>query len=350
MSPSDGEAPFWADRLAHAVGAAHVAADGARVRVRPGAPAELVDVVRIAGEVSARVGVGIADGIDLDLARMCNVLHVDETSLLVSAQAGITLEALEATLAERGLTLGALPSWSRARTLGAALAAPRPSEAWPRTGRFVQACAGIAALLADGTELSTRVAPRKATGPDLMHVVVGARGALGLITAATIRVQRRQEARLEAAFRLPAMPDALAVARALLVRGGRPDDLWVLADGTLALRVEGPEPLVHAERALAEELVRARGGEPVRYLPPPRVTAPPYERAVPIDAVDRAVPAPGFVGDAVRVVGWHVAGACVIDSARAPEPPRQPPDAALFAAMKARLDPDQRFVSWPGAA
>jgi hypothetical protein len=121
----------------------------------------------------------------------------------------------------------------------------------------------------------------------------------------------------------------------------------VLGDGTLALRVDGPEPLAQAERALCEEIVRGLGGEPVRYVPPPRVTAPPFERAEPIDTIDTAVAAPELVGDDVRVIGWHVAGACVIDRARAPEPPRQPPDPALFAAMKQRLDPDRRFIPWP---
>ena len=93
------ESPFWADRLVHAVGALNVMAQSGRALVRPGAPAELCDIVRIAGEVGARVGVGLGagnqEGIDLDLSRMCNVLDLDETSLLVSVQSGITVEALE---------------------------------------------------------------------------------------------------------------------------------------------------------------------------------------------------------------------------------------------------------------
>src|SRR5690242_18050314 len=97
--------------------------------------------------------------------RMHNILHLDETSLLVTAQAGVTFQALEEELAARGLTLGPLPAWARGRTLGALLAAPRPSEAAPRIGRFTRACAGVQGLLPDGTEIATRVAPRKATGP-----------------------------------------------------------------------------------------------------------------------------------------------------------------------------------------
>lgn len=342
MSNERGQGPFWSDRLAHAVGPVHVTKRGAQVRVQPGAPAELVDVLRVAAEVSATVGVGVEEGIDLDLSRMANVLHLDETSLLVSAQAGITAAALEARLRERGLTLGSLPPWSQTRTLGALLAAPRLAEAWPRGGRFVAACAGIAAILADGTELATKVAPRKATGPDLLHLLVGARGTLGLITAATIRVQRRQEARLEAAFRLPNLTAGLLAARALLVRGARPDDLWVDSDGQLALRIEGPEALVQAERELAETVVRSHGGEPERYRPPPRVEAPPRETALsPSTLAAPVLPAGG------RVVGWHVAGACIIDPTCAPLPPPPPP--APFAALKQTLDPAQRFVSWPGA-
>src|SRR5690348_1829303 len=110
--------PFWAERLAHAVGVANVDGDGGRVRVRPGAPAEIADVVRIAGEIGAVIavgenragdGVGAGERIVLDLGRMSSVLDLDETSLLVSAQAGVTFEALESLLAERSLTLGPLP-------------------------------------------------------------------------------------------------------------------------------------------------------------------------------------------------------------------------------------------------
>ncbi|MDB4967256.1 MAG: linked oxidase domain protein [Myxococcales bacterium] len=347
------EAPFWADRLVHAVGAAHVMSENGRALVRPGAPAELVDVMRIAGEVGAAVGIGLgahnAGGIDVDLSRMCNVLYLDETSLTVTVQCGITVEALEHALGERSLTLGAaLPPWSRTRTLGALLAAPRASEASPRTGRFLQSCIGVQALLPDGTEISTRLAPRKATGPDLMHVVLGGRGTLGILSAATVRVQRRQESRAAAAFKLPTLPAALSTARKLIVVGGRPADLAVSGTGTLWLEVDGPAALVAAEVALAERIAREHGGEPVPQTPPPRIKARPHERAVPLETVDSAVLASSLVGDSVRVIAWHPAGACVVDSARAPEPP--PADApALVAALKRRLDPNGRLVAWPGA-
>jgi FAD/FMN-containing dehydrogenase len=338
---------IYADRLAHAVGAQHVSVAGERVVVRPGAPAELADVVRIAAEVHAVVGVGVAVGLDLDLARMCNVLHLDETSLLCAVQVGIGVEKLETMLSERGLTLGPLPATSRARTLGALLAAPRPSEATPRLGRFSNACAGIAAILPDGIEISTRVAPRKATGPDLMHAIVGARGTLGLITSATLRLQRRHETRLDAAWALPSLAKGLEMGRALIVRGARPLDLTVTGAGVVQLSLDGPPRMVEAERALATELARAHGGDAVPHTPPPRALVPPYEKPVALEDIDKQLLAPTLTGEALRVVGWHAGGAALVDLGRAPLPPSPPPP--LVAALKKRMDPDGRFPSWPGA-
>ncbi len=117
------------------------------------------------------------------------------------------------------------------------------------------------------------------------------------------------------------------------------------ARGVLALQVDGPEPLVAAELLLAERTARALGGEPVPHTPPPRITSRPHERAVPLESVDTQVLAPELVGDAVRVVGWHVGGACVIDTARAPALPPSP--SPFYAALKRRLDPHDRLVAWP---
>jgi FAD/FMN-containing dehydrogenase len=340
-------AGLFAERLQGVVGATHVALDGEAVTVQPGAAAEVTDVLRVARELGASAGVGRAP-IGIDLGRMRNVLHLDETSLLVVVQAGLGVGELEELLSERGLTLGPLPPTSRARTVGAMLAAPRPSEASPRMGRFSAACAGIAAVLPDGTELQTRVAPRKATGPDLMHALVGTRGTLGIITAATLRIARRGEARQEAAWALPSLEDAVACARALLVRGGRPADLAVAAAPapTLSVAVDGPQAVAESERALAHRLVAEHGGRPVPHTPPPLMTAPPHETPLALDAMSRWKAPASASARSLRLLGWHTAGATVIDPERAPAPPAAPHPLVL--ALKTRLDPDGRLPAWPG--
>ena len=86
--------------------------------------------------------------------------------------------ALEVLLAERGLTLGgALPPSGRA-------CAPS-GRSWRRRGRRRRRRASAASCRAASASRrcsptaprsSTRLAPRKATGPDLMHVLLGSRG------------------------------------------------------------------------------------------------------------------------------------------------------------------------------
>jgi FAD/FMN-containing dehydrogenase len=341
-SRSGAAAELVLDRLSQAVGPAHATIlDGGRLSVRPGSAAEIVDVIRIAAEIGVSVGVGVTSGVALDLGRMCNVLHLDETSLLVSVQAGMTFEALESVLTERGLTLGPLPPTSRTRTIGALLAAPRPSEASPATGRFTQQVSGVVALLADGTEVATRVAPRKATGPDLLHALVGARGTLGLVTAATLRMARRGEAHEEASFQFSTVEDALRAARELLVAGGRPVDLAVTVPARLSVTVEGAPPHAAAERELAERVSLAHGGEAVPFRKPAPIASMPHERAVPLERIEAAVPSREGC-----VIGWHRLGAAVVDPTRAPE---RPAAHSITVGLKRRLDPDHRFPDWPGA-
>jgi FAD/FMN-containing dehydrogenase len=322
------------ERLERAVGATNVVGDRT---ARPGASAEISDLVRIAAEAGARVGFSVDEksaSVVLDLGRMVNVLHLDQSSLLVTAQAGITYAALEELVAARGMTLGPLPAASMGRTIGALLGAPRPSEASPAQGPFTARAAALSGVLPDGTEISTRLAPRKATGPDFVHALVGGRGTLGVITSATLRLRRRGEVREEAAFKFDAPRAAISVARSLVVKGARPRDLAVIADPpTLLASFEGPASVVEAERTLARTLALAVGGSPTPHRAPAPWSGRVLERALTLENVlDVKLPS------TARVVGWHDRGAAVVDPAAPPDETRTPSD-PIAEAWKRALDP-----------
>jgi|GEM_PF-6009071 len=301
--------------------------------VSPSSATEIAALVATARAAKKTIAVGP----DLDLSRLASVLELNETALLCTVQVGLTIGAFEEYLAEHGLTLGA-SMVAPTRTLGALLAAPRPDEASPRTGPLVGQCVAVGAVLADSTVISTRIAPRKAVGPDLMHAIIGSRGTLGILTDATFRVLRRGDARHQAAFTLPSVEAALAVARTLVVEGARPAELLVTADPpSLFITVEGTAAVAESERQLAASLCASRGGTAVPHHAPRLIEG--YQRAISLEkALDERL------SSTTRVTGWHPRGAALCDPTRKPEPPPLPP---AWPAIKRALDGNSTFPDWP---
>ncbi|HEY6627492.1 MAG TPA: FAD-binding oxidoreductase, partial [Acidimicrobiia bacterium] len=108
----------------------------ADVMVRPGSSQEVADVVRIASDHRVPVvprggGSGtqggtfaLYGGIALDLTRMDHILEVDETSLVVNVEAGVTGPQLEEALRPLGLAVAHEPgSFHFGATVGGWLAA-----------------------------------------------------------------------------------------------------------------------------------------------------------------------------------------------------------------------------------
>jgi len=115
--------------------------------------------------------------------------EVDEHSLLATFAGDVTLAAAESALAARGLTLGlAAPGQTRVDAWIAA-GLPGVRDAW--SDPVAQPLAGFSARLHDGHRLLVRPAPRRAVGPDLAALVIGAGERVGRVEHATLAVQRR---------------------------------------------------------------------------------------------------------------------------------------------------------------
>jgi alkyldihydroxyacetonephosphate synthase len=116
---------------------------------------------------------------------------VDRESLLARFEGTDPLGTAERSLNFQGLTLDVrLPPGTEGLTVGEwlALGAPGARDAW--LDPVDHLLAGLDARLHDGRTLKIRPSPRRAVGPDLTILFVGARGRFGRIDRAWLRVHR----------------------------------------------------------------------------------------------------------------------------------------------------------------
>lgn len=294
IEPGD---PAITAELAAIVGAEHVAATpsggtpgAASWRVSPGAPAEVAELVGLCGRRGLAV-VPIGSGsrpapagarprVQVAMRRMTHVVHLDETSLIAHVQAGITGIELEQILVPRGLSIGDYPPVVLASTLGGIIAVRTPGKSSARHGFFEDAVLGVSAVLGDGRSIHTRIAPRRATGPDLMRALVGSEGTIGLITSVVVRLHRRPESRFVSASVLPSVDKAIDAVYLALREEAQPSGVRiydadearahfadapvavVLAPGEalLVAATAGPTDLAACDRNLFASAVGAEGG------------------------------------------------------------------------------------------
>jgi len=275
--------------LVAAVGREHVdELDAGNWRVTPGSAAEVAEVIRRAGSHDAAIhpvgaggrptrGAGDRQRVFLSTHRLDQVMELDETSLLVHAQAGLTGLALERILAPRGLTIGDYPPVVLTSSLGGIIAVRTPGKSSARHGFFEDAVVSVSAVLADGRSVHTRVAPRRSTGPDLARALCGSEGTIGFITSAVLRIHIKPEARLLAAYTLRSMDHAVSAVYLALREEAAPsglriydaaearahfDGLVLPADHVLLCAgTAGPTDLAACDRDLITSAVLAEGGQ-----------------------------------------------------------------------------------------
>ncbi len=158
--------------------------------------------------------------VSLDLSALSRVMSVDTVSGLAQAEAGITGPELEHQLAARGMTLGHRPDNFEFSTLGGWIAADEPGQEAARYGRAADWLAGV------------RVAtPRGLLAPagELTQMLPGSRGALGVITLATVRIRALPAAQEHRGYLFPDFASGLAAIREAQ-RTGLPHTMLRLSD------------------------------------------------------------------------------------------------------------------------
>ncbi|ATW25885.1 FAD-binding oxidoreductase [Candidatus Formimonas warabiya] len=176
--------------------------------VRPGSTDEIGEIMKFAhknkvpvsprGGGSAQEGgcQAVEGGIVLETLRLNQILHIDEENATVTVQAGVTFGKLMNSLEEKGWKIGVAPSGALAGTVGAHLS--RPGVGWGNIKYVSQGdqILGVKAVLPTGDVVNTGTGAnpqadtffRYALGPDLTGLFLGAEGAYGIVTEATLRL------------------------------------------------------------------------------------------------------------------------------------------------------------------
>ena len=161
---------------------------------------------------------GDRPAVSLDLTRLDRVLEIDATSRAARVQGGTLGPGLEDQLRPHGLTMRHFPQSFEFSTVGGWLAT-RSGGHYAMGGTHVDDFVeSLRVVTPAGVSESWRL-PGSGAGPSPDRLFLGSEGALGVITEAWLRVQRRPEHRASAAVRFVRFDDGLAAVREIAQSG-----------------------------------------------------------------------------------------------------------------------------------
>ena len=145
-------------------------------------------VPRGAGTSLSGGALPLADGITLGLARFNRILDIDYANRCVTAQTGVTNLAITEAVAHRGFYYAPDPSSQIACTIGGNVAENSGGVHCLKYGLTTNNLLGIEMVLMDGEVVRLGGKHLDAGGYDLMGLITGSEGLLGVITAVTVRI------------------------------------------------------------------------------------------------------------------------------------------------------------------
>ncbi len=226
--------------------------------IAPGNTEEVATALRFCNETATPVipfggGTGLVGGqlsesgpapVILSLERMRRVREFDITAGTMTVEAGAILADIHANAEAQGWIFPLTLASQGSARIGGLLATNAGGVNVIRYGNARDLCLGIEAVLPDGTVMHTLSPLRKNnTGYDLRHLLIGAEGTLGVITAASLRLYPQPAATGAAMMVVPDPQSALALLRMAQQRIGGSISAFELIgqQGLLFLDEVGPE-------------------------------------------------------------------------------------------------------------
>jgi glycolate oxidase subunit GlcD len=201
LVPERGQAalPDLFYSLAHIVGDAHVVSQDGTVIVSPASAEEISEIMKLASAerwtvmpAGAMTWIKSTANIIVSTLRLNQIIEHEPADLVAIAQAGVTLSAFNAKLAENGQWLPLDPPDDGRATLGGVVATGIGGPQQLGYGRPRGSVIGMKVVLADGSMIKAggRVV-KNVAGYDLCKLFTGSYGSLGIITELNFKLRPR---------------------------------------------------------------------------------------------------------------------------------------------------------------
>jgi glycolate oxidase len=198
-------------------------------------------VPRGAGTSLSGGALPLADGVLLGMAKFNRILDIDYDNRCVVAQPGVTNLGISNAVADRGFYYAPDPSSQIACTIGGNVAENSGGVHCLKYGLTTNNLLGLEMVLMDGEVVRLGGKHFDAEGYDLMGVMTGSEGLLGVVTEVTVRILKRPP-----------------TARALLIGFAETEDAGncvaaVIGAGIVPAGMEMMDrPAIHAAEAFVE--------------------------------------------------------------------------------------------------
>jgi len=237
-------------------------------------------VPRGAGTGYAAGAAPIGGGVVLSLALMNRVRSIEPDALRLRAEAGTVTRAVHERAARAGLYFPPDPGSSSTCTIGGNVACNAAGPHTLRYGTTADYVTGVTAVLADGRVV--RLGEEGGgSSPDLLALLCGSEGTLGVITEVTLRLVAAPAARATLAATFAGMEPAAGAVADLTAQGLVPAAIEFLDEGALdavrraggttvaaagalvIVEVEGPRAEVDAESDAVRRAFAQAGAQSV---------------------------------------------------------------------------------------
>jgi glycolate oxidase len=219
----------------------------------------------------------VPGGVVISLARMNRVLEIDLENRHVAVEPGVTNLEITRRVAPHGFYYAPDPSSQQVCSIGGNVAENSGGAHCLKYGFTVHHVVEVEAVMPDGELLRIGSRVADAPGPDLLALMIGSEGTLGIVTKAIVRILRKPEAvqTLLAAYdslrnagtavsdiiAAGIVPAAVEMMDALALRAAEAavHPNFPPADTVLIVELDGPSPEVQELFVTVEAICRRAG-------------------------------------------------------------------------------------------